>query len=78
MDDSLIIQKILSRDKAALAAFYHQYAPKLTRFIRGKIANERDAEEVLQDTLLPFLRLFVIFMGKQRFRHFCFLSVITR
>ncbi len=72
MDDSTIIQKILGRDKAALAAFYHQYAPKLSRFIRGKIANERDAEEVLQDTLFAFLEAIRDFHGKAKIQTFLF------
>ncbi|MBI5614573.1 RNA polymerase sigma factor [Candidatus Gottesmanbacteria bacterium] len=72
MDDSVIIQKILDRDKVALAAFYQQYAPKLSRFIRGKIANERDGEEVLQDTLFAFLEAIRDFHGKAKIQTFLF------
>ena len=72
MDDFVIIKKILDRDKLALAAFYRQYAPKLLRFIRGKVANERDVEEILQDTLFAFLEAIRDFHGKAKVQTFLF------
>ena len=72
MDDFVIIKKILDRDKLALAAFYRQYAPKLLRFIRGKVANERDVEEILQDTLFSFLEGLRDFRGNCSVRTYLF------
>lgn len=64
MEDSQLISRILARDKSALATFYRSYAPRLRRFIRTKIANHHDAEEVLQDTLFAFLEGIRDFSGR--------------
>jgi RNA polymerase sigma-70 factor (ECF subfamily) len=55
MTDQELIERILTRDKAALLYFYRTYAPKLKKFIMVKIAVDQDVEEVLQDTLCAFL-----------------------
>ncbi len=72
VDDATIIPKILSRDRRALLTFYRRYAPKLSRFIAGKIANTADAEEVLQDTLYAFLEAIRDFQGKSNIQTFLF------
>lgn len=51
-NDRRIVQGILAGDERALKTFYDQYCPSLASFIRNKIRNEADAEEILQDTLL--------------------------
>ena len=70
--DNQIISKILSRDRRTLLVFYRRYAPKLSRFIAGKIANPGDAEEVLQDTLYAFLEAIRDFQGKSNIQTFLF------
>lgn len=55
MTDQELIDRILSRDRSALLYFYRSYAPKLKKFIMGKIAEDQDVEEILQDTLCAFL-----------------------
>ena len=55
IQDHELVQKILARDRRALAGFYHTFTPRLRRFILQKIADPQDAEEVLQDTLFAFL-----------------------
>lgn len=72
VDDANIIPKILARDRRALLIFYRRYAPKLSRFIAGKIANPADAEEVLQDTLYAFLEAIRDFQGKSNIQTFLF------
>lgn len=72
MDDSNIIPKILARDRRALLTFYRRFAPKLTRFIAGKVGNPADAEEVLQDTLYAFLEAIRDFQGKSNIQTFLF------
>lgn len=70
--DDKLISLILSRDKKALLTFYRKYAPKLSRFIAGKIGNPADAEEVLQDTLFGFLEAIRDFEGKSNIQTFLF------
>lgn len=47
-----MVSQILQGDEKALRYFYKVYQPRLLTFIRNKIANEKDAEEILQDVLL--------------------------
>lgn len=72
MNDDELIAKILSRDRKALYTFYRTYQPRLSRFIRTKIDNDRDAEEVLQDTLYSFLEALRDFEGKAHVETFLF------
>lgn len=72
MDDAQMITKILARDRQTLSLFYRRYAPKLSRFIRTKVANERDAEEILQDTLFAFLEAIRDFQGKSNVQTFLY------
>ena len=72
MDDAILIPKILARDRRALLLFYHRYAPKMSRFIAGKVGNPADAEENLQDTLFAFLEAIRDFQGKSNIQTFLF------
>lgn len=53
--DQALITQILAKDRRALAYFYSRYTPKLSSYIRLKIHNPADCEEILQDTLFAFL-----------------------
>ena len=53
--DKSMVAGILKGDEATLRRFYTSCKPKLLSYIRRKIANESDAEEVLQDTLIATL-----------------------
>ncbi|KKU83618.1 hypothetical protein A2973_02680 [Candidatus Gottesmanbacteria bacterium RIFCSPLOWO2_01_FULL_49_10] len=66
IQDHELVQKILARDRRALAGFYHTFTPRLRRFILQKIADPQDAEEVLQDTLFAFLESIRDFSGNAR------------
>lgn len=70
--DQLLIDSILARDRRALGAFYHKYAPKLTRLIASKVENHADVEEILQDTLYAFLEAIRDFHGEARLQTFLF------
>ena len=72
MDDTNLIPKILARDRRALLTFYRRFAPKLSRYISGKVGNPSDAEEVLQDTLYAFLEAIRDFQGKSNVQTFLF------
>ncbi len=70
--DDDMISKILLRDRRTLLVFYRRYAPKLSRFIAGKVANQEDAQEVLQDTLYAFLEAIRDFQGQSTVQTFLF------
>jgi RNA polymerase sigma-70 factor (ECF subfamily) len=72
MTEQTIIEQILQRNRRALHIFYHTYAPKLARRIHTKIANHKDAEEVLQDTLFAFLEAIRDYTGKSSIETFLF------
>ncbi|MBI3380209.1 RNA polymerase sigma factor [Candidatus Gottesmanbacteria bacterium] len=55
MDDKQLVTQILKGNEKALRYFYDKYQPRLLTFITNKIANEKDAEEILQDSLLAAL-----------------------
>ncbi|MBI2617630.1 RNA polymerase sigma factor [Candidatus Gottesmanbacteria bacterium] len=55
MDEKQIVTHILSGDEPSLRKFYHIYQPRLFSFIRAKVGNEHDAEEILQDVFLATL-----------------------
>lgn len=52
MADKVLVSQILKGNEKALRIFYKAYQPRLLNFIKNKIANENDAEEILQDVLL--------------------------
>lgn len=54
-DDQKAVKEILSGNESALREFYLRFQPRLVAFIKAKIEDPHDAEEVLQDTLLATL-----------------------
>ncbi|MEK7065645.1 MAG: RNA polymerase sigma factor [Patescibacteria group bacterium] len=72
MEDSELLAHILARDRKSLAIFYRTYAPKLRRFIRAKVNDARDGEEILQDTLFGFLEAIRDFQGRSNLQTFLF------
>jgi RNA polymerase sigma-70 factor, ECF subfamily len=70
MDDTQLIKKILHRDRSALHYFYSTYKSELLRHIENRVANPKDAEEILQDTLFAFLEAVRDFAGKSTIRTF--------
>lgn len=72
MEDVDFINRILHRDKRAIVLFYRVYRPKLTRFIKSKVTNPQDGEEILQDTLFAFLEALRDFGGRSTIQTFLF------
>lgn len=72
MEDRELIAHILQRDRHALSVFYRTYTPKLRLFIRSKIGNPDDAEEVLQDALFAFLEAIRDFTGASKLKTFLY------
>lgn len=54
-DESGLLKRLLARDRQAVRAFYLAYSPRLINFIRRRLQNEQDVEEIAQDTLFAFL-----------------------
>lgn len=72
MNDQELITKMLSRDRHALSLFYRTYTPALRRYIRNKINNPDDAEEVLQDALFAFLEAIRDFTGASKLKTYLY------
>lgn len=58
-----IAKKLLAGDKGTVTKLYREYAPAVRRFILGKLSNEEDAEEVLQDTFMSALDSLPLYRG---------------
>lgn len=56
--DREVIEGILSGSEKSLRLFYTEYKPKLTNFVRQRISNEKDVEELVQDTFIASLEAF--------------------
>jgi len=59
-------------DKRAATQFYRTYRPKLFVFVRSKITNPHEAEDVVQDTLFAFLEGIRDFRGTCRISTYLF------
>ncbi len=64
MTEELLRQKLLAQDKNAAREFYKTYTPRLLNYIRQKVDNEEDVEEIAQDTLFAFLESLRDFAGR--------------
>lgn len=51
-DDFLLVEKILNGEERALFEFYRRFRGRMFSYIKKKIENISDSEEILQDTLL--------------------------
>lgn len=72
MEDQELVNRILARDRQAFLRFYTRFAPKLERFIRRKVENVHDGEEILQDTMIAFLESLRDFHGEAKVQTFLF------
>lgn len=55
VNEETLVARIIAGEEKSLRLFYHMFYRSLRTYIGKKIANEQDAEEVLQDTLLASL-----------------------
>lgn len=63
-EEQRLIERLLNHDRKAVREFYLHYAPRLLNYIRKRIGNEQDVEEITQDTLFAFLEGMRDFTGK--------------
>jgi RNA polymerase sigma-70 factor, ECF subfamily len=54
--DAALMDKIVARDEAALAALYDRYAAMLTSVLNRILRDSQAAEEILQDTFFQLWR----------------------
>ncbi len=71
-----LIKKILEGDKNAVREFYERYKKGLFGFILGRVQDKKDAEEILQDTLLSAIDSLALF--SKRSSLFTFLCGIAK
>ena len=61
-----LLASLFSGNKFAAREVYNRFMPRLLNFIRLKIDNEHDVEEIAQDTMFAFLEGARDFEGKSR------------
>jgi len=54
-DDKTIVKRILDNREPALREYYRTYYRPLSGFIRKRVDNEKDVEEIVQDTFIASL-----------------------
>lgn len=55
IEDQKLAESITQGNKKALVSFWNRYQTRVEKFILNKVNNPKDAEEILQDTLLATL-----------------------
>ncbi len=55
MDEKKTVSQILNGDEKTLRTFYRFFHPRLSTFVRSKVASDEDVEEIVQDTFLATL-----------------------
>ena len=62
--DIKLVSQILNGERATLWEYYKSYTPILKGFINQKIKDERDVDEILQNTLIASLDAFRDYAGE--------------
>jgi RNA polymerase sigma-70 factor (ECF subfamily) len=62
--DALLLSRLKSGDPKAVQSWFQQYHDKLFSLVCHKISNEKDAEELVQDTFLSCLKHLPLFRGE--------------
>lgn len=66
MDEKELVREVLAGDKLALRRMVRELTPKLRRYILSRVSDKRDAEELVQDTLLSLLDALPLFGFKSQ------------
>lgn len=64
MNEKELVRKILKGEKKAINFLYSHYKKDLLHFISQKVADKKDAEEILQDTFISALDSLPLFQYK--------------
>jgi len=71
-EDLRLVERVLSGEDKALWEFYKKFERTLFSYIKGKIENTKDGEEILQDILLASLEALRDFTGRSSLKTFVF------
>lgn len=74
--DVELVRRVLSGEEKALLEFYRQYSGKALSYIRSKIGDAKDGEEILQDVLMATITAMRDFSGRSILSTFIY--AITR
>jgi RNA polymerase sigma-70 factor, ECF subfamily len=75
-DDLALVRSLLRGDEEAYAELFDGYFPRLYRFALARLADETDAEDVVQSTLIRGIRKLAGYRGEARL--FTWLCTICR
>lgn len=64
MNEKELVREILKGEKKAIDCLYSHYKRGLLHFINQKVADKKDAEEILQDTFISALDSLPLFQHK--------------
>lgn len=59
-----LIQDVLEGKAGAATRFYREFAPKIKRYLQGRLGQEQDVEDILQDTLLSAFDSLPLYRGE--------------
>jgi len=72
MTDKKLVEKILQNNPQAIKSFYSQNQEKLTNFVKRKIDNPQDVEEIVQDSFWATLNSLPTFKFQSSLSTFLF------
>ncbi len=52
MDEKKLVKQVLTGDKEAIEKFYNEYKKPLLSFVTKRVKNNRDAQDIVQETLI--------------------------
>ncbi|MBU0974792.1 RNA polymerase sigma factor [Patescibacteria group bacterium] len=64
MEEKILLTKLKQGDPRAVSYWFKTYKNRLLMVVIGKISNEQDSEEIVQQTFLNCLRHLPLFRGK--------------
>ena len=70
--DEIVIQKVVSGDRDAFNEIYERYFPRVTGFVRKRIDNRADVEEVVQEVFINIFSSLDSFRGEAPFAAWVF------
>jgi RNA polymerase sigma-70 factor (ECF subfamily) len=77
LEDRRLVKRLLAHDRAAFNEFFDGYFPRLYRFARTRVGDDRDAtKEIVQVTLTKAIRKLASYRGEAAF--FTWLCTICR
>lgn len=65
-----LVEDVLAGKKGAASRFYYKLVPAVRNYIRGRVGNERDVEELTQDTFMSALDSLSLYRGEASIKTF--------